>query len=155
MELEKHLEITRSALGRWLVAQSYDALAVGLLWLIGLLVLGVPLAPLWAGLGAVLQFIPVVGTLLALIAPATAGAISGGFYRLLWVAILYAAIVVLDGFVLQPYIMKRAARIPIWASIVAPLALGAAFSFWGVILSVPILAVIYTYRAHYRETRSG
>lgn len=152
MQFGKHLAITRSALKRWFVAQSYDALAVGVLWLAGLLILKVPLAMLWASLAAVLQFIPGVGTLLALVGPATAGAISGGLYRLLWVGILYAAIVVIDGFVLQPYFMKRTARIPVWASILAPLVLGSVFSFWGVILSVPLLAVIYAYRAYYGDT---
>ena len=51
----------------------------------------------------------------------------------------------IDGFVLQPYFMKRTARIPVWASILAPLVLGSVFSFWGVILSVPLLAVIYAF----------
>ena len=69
----------RSALKRWFVAQSYDALAVGVLWLAGLLILKVPLAMLWAFLAAVLQFIPGVGNIAPLVGPATAGAISGGF----------------------------------------------------------------------------
>ena len=62
---------------------------------------------------------------------------------------LYAAIAVLDGFLLQPYLMKRTAKVPIWASILAPIALGFAIPFWGVLLAPPILAVVYAYRARF------
>ncbi len=43
--------------------------------------------------------------------------------------ILYAVIVVLDGFLLQAYLMKRTARVPIWASIVTPIVLGILIPF--------------------------
>lgn len=151
MNIKEHIAITSTALKGWFVAQAYDAMAVGGLWLVGLLLLRVPLAPLWALLGAILQFIPYVGTLLALAGPAVAGAISGGLERLLYVLILYAVISVVDAFLLQPYLVKRTVQVPVWASILTPLVLGALLSFWGVLLSIPLLAVIYTYRARYRR----
>src|SRR5205085_322817 len=61
MAVEQHLRITASALKNWFLAQAQDSLAVGLLWLIGLLIIGVPLAPLWAVLATFLQFIPHLG----------------------------------------------------------------------------------------------
>ena len=61
MRVGEHLRLTGGALKQWFIAQSYDALAVAGLWLIGLLLLRVPLAILWAALGAVLQFVPNVG----------------------------------------------------------------------------------------------
>jgi predicted PurR-regulated permease PerM len=152
MKLSEHVSIGSTALRRWFVAQLYDAVAVGILWLIGLLVLGVPVAPLWALLAAIFQMVPIVGTLVGLWGPAAAAAISGGVPRLSYVLILYAAIVIADGFVLQPVLMKRSARVPIWASVLAPLVLGTLFNIWGVILSVPLLAIIYTYRERYRRS---
>jgi predicted PurR-regulated permease PerM len=65
----------------------------------------------------------------------------------LYVLILYAVIVVVDGLFLQPYIMRRVVKIPMWASIVAPVILGFAIPFWGFILAPPLLAVIYAYKA--------
>ena len=59
---------------------------------------------------------------------------------------LYAGIVVVDGFFLQPYIMKRSARVPIWASLLTPIVLGIVIPFWGVLLSAPLLAVLYAYK---------
>src|SRR5438128_178162 len=61
VEIGQHLRITGGALRHWLVAQLQDSAAVGLLWLLGLYLLQVPWAPLWAVLAALLQFVPHLG----------------------------------------------------------------------------------------------
>ena len=48
MEPREHLQVTGSALKNWAVAQIQDSIAVALLWLLGLWILGIPWAPLWA-----------------------------------------------------------------------------------------------------------
>jgi len=141
-----HLRTTGSALKGWLIAQSSDAFIVGLIWLIGLEIIRVPLAPVWAVLGVLLQFVPHFGPLIALIGPAIAGGLSGGWIRLLYVLILYAVIVMTEGFVLQPYLMRRTVKVPVWASILTPFVLGFVIPFWGVLLAAPLLAVLFTYR---------
>jgi len=146
MDFRFHLRTTGSALKGWLIAQSCDAMIVGLLWLIGLEIIRVPVAPLWAVLGALLQFVPHFGPVMALIGPALVGGISGGWIRLIYVLILYAVIAGTDGFVLQPYLMKRTVKVPVWASILTPFVLGFVIPFWGVLLAPPLLAVVYTYR---------
>jgi predicted PurR-regulated permease PerM len=147
VRIRDYLRVTAVGLRDWLIVQAQDALAVGILWLAGLWLIDVPWAALWAVMGALLQFIPNVGTVLALVGPAAAGAISGGFDRLVYVLILYAFIVAIDGLLLQPVLMKRTARVPIWASILTPILLGILLGFWGVLLAAPLLAVIYAYRA--------
>ena len=154
VELGEHLRTTGTALKGWLMAQSLDALAVGTLWLAGLLVIGVPWAPLWAVVGGLCQFVPGVGTVLALLGPAFVALASGGAERMVYVLILYAVIVATDGLVFQPYLMRRVVRMPIWASILTPLVLGILIPFWGVLLSAPLLAVIYTYKARARAPSS-
>ncbi len=148
MDLHDHVHLTAGALKRWLIAQTQDALAVGCMWLVGLLIIGVPWAPLWALLAAVFQFIPHLGPVLSLIGPSIAAALSGNGMRMIYVLILYAVVALVDGLLLQPYLMRRTARVPIWASILAPLVLGFFFSFWGVLLAAPLLAIIYAYRTH-------
>jgi len=145
-----HLRTTGSALKSWLMVQSTDALIVGLLWLIGLEIIRVPGAPVWAVLGALLQFVPHFGPLIALVGPALAGGLSGGWMRLLYVLILYAVIVMAEGFVLQPYLMRRRVKVPVWASILTPFVLGFVIPFWGVVLAAPVLAVVFTYRNRLR-----
>ncbi len=143
---KEDLRTTGVALKRWLLAQTYDALTVAAMWLVGLLIIGVPWAPFWAILAGLLQYIPHFGPVLALIGPAAAAAISGGGTRFLYVLILYAIIMATEGLVLQPLFMKRTARVPVWASILAPIVLGLIFSFWGVVLAAPLLAIVYAFR---------
>jgi predicted PurR-regulated permease PerM len=156
MKPKEHLQTTTSALGHWAVAQMQDSLAVGLLWLLGLWMIHVPWAPLWALLAAVLQIIPHFGPILGLLGPVLSAALRwGDWQHPLYVLVLYAVIVVVDGFVLQPYIMRRVARVPVWLSILAPLVLGFVIPFWGVLLAPPLLAVVYAYKARLSAKASG
>ena len=148
MEIHPHVRTTATALTRWFIATIYDALAVGTMWLVGLMIIGVPWAPLWAFLGGAFQFIPNVGPVFALIGPAAVSVfLTNGMERFLYVLMLYAIIALVDGLLLQPYLMKRTSKVPIWASIVTPVVLGILFNFWGVLISAPLLSIIYTFRS--------
>jgi predicted PurR-regulated permease PerM len=154
MDFWDHLRITGGALKHWLIAQLQDSLAVGVLWLIGLYVLRVPLAPFWAFLAAVFQIVPHLGPVLGLMGPVLAAAIHfADWQHPLYVLMLYAGVVVVDGFFLQPYIMRRTARVPMWASILSPVVLGFVVPFWGVLLAPPLLALIYAYKARHDKDR--
>ncbi len=147
MNLGEHFRITGGALKNWLIAQMQDSLAVGILWLIGLYALKVPWAPLWAALAATLQVIPHLGPVLGLIGPVLAATLHWqDWQHPAYVLILYAVIAVVDGFLLQPYIMKRSAKVPMWASLLTPIGLGILIPFWGVLLAPPLLAVVYAYK---------
>jgi predicted PurR-regulated permease PerM len=148
VDFGEHFRITGGALKNWFIAQLQDSLAVGLMWLIGLLIIRVPAAPLWALLAAVLQFVPQIGAVLGVIGPALTAMFKwGDWEHPLYVLMLYAVIAIVDGFVLQPYLMKRTAKVPVWASILAPIVLGIIIPFWGVLLAPPLLAVLYAYKA--------
>jgi len=147
MDFRDHVRTTGGALRNWAVAQFKDSLVVGALWLIGLLVLHVPLAPLWAAIAAVLQIVPNFGPILGLLGPVLAATIKWmDWEHPLAVFGLYAVIVVLDGLLLQPYIMRRTVKVPVWASILSPIVLGIIWPFWGVLVAPPLLAVFYAYR---------
>lgn len=148
MDVNRHFRITGQALKNWLIVQVQDSVVVGLLWWLGLYLLKVPWAPLWALLAAVLQFVPHLGPVLGLIGPAMAAAVRWeDWEHPLYVLMLYAGIVMVDGFLLQPYLMKRTAKVPMWASILVPIVLGFLIPFWGVLLAPPLLAVVYAYKA--------
>jgi predicted PurR-regulated permease PerM len=154
MDLEAHLRLIGHALYDWLIARLYDSLAVGAMWWLGLHLAHVPLAPLWALLAALLQFLPHLGLVLALIGPAAAAAISGGEERFFLTLVVYVVITVVNGLLLEPLLFKRVAHIPIWATLVVPVVLGLIFSFWGVVLAAPLLAVYYAYATRW-GTRSS
>ena len=147
MSIGYHANITFGALKRWFISQCYDSLAVAAMWLIALLILRVPFAPLWALLAGALQFVPNFGLVLALIGPAMAILFTGSQWeRFIGLLIAYALIAVIDGIVLQPYLMKRQNRVPWWASTFVPIIMGFIIPFWGVLIAPPMLAVYYAYR---------
>ncbi len=136
-----------TAVLNWWRATTLDALIVGALWFIGLWLLHVPWAPLWALIGALAQFIPNVGGMLALIGPALSLLFAGRSWQQFGLLLcLYAVIVFIDQLFVQPWLMKRTARVPIWASIFGPIILGIVIPFWGVLLAPPLLAVVFAFR---------
>src|SRR5215469_1100914 len=153
MEAYEHFHLIGQALWRWFVTRCYDSLLVGLLCFAGLWYLHVRWALLWGILAGLLHFIPHLGIVIALIGPAITSAVVGGWRQFLYVLILYAALVLVDSLLIQPWLMKGIARVPFWISLIAPIALGLLFSFWGVLLAAPLLAVVYAYRAHLSKQR--
>jgi predicted PurR-regulated permease PerM len=152
-DLKTHARTAADALFNWWKAVTIEGLCVALLWWIGLTLLHVPLAPMWAVIGGLMTFLPHYGGVITVIFPVMAVLFSGhDMYRLGLVLGLYAVIVVIDQLVLQPMLMKRTNRVPIWASIVVPIALGIVIPFWGVLLAPPLLAVIYAFK---RRRASG
>src|SRR5678815_1339527 len=128
MQFRDHLRTTGSALKNWLIAQTMDAAAVAALWFVGLAIIGFHplLSLLLAVISGFMQFVPHIGTILGMV-PAVIAALftdnAEPFYgflpeRVLYVLILYAVIVALDGLFLQPYFMHRTTKVPIWASII-------------------------------------
>jgi predicted PurR-regulated permease PerM len=143
----QHLRTAGTALANWWRAVSIEALCVAVLWFIGLELLRVPLAPAWALVAGLMAFVPNVGGVIALIGPVFSILFTGkDLERLGLLMGLYALIVVIDQLALQPWLMRRTSRVPVWASIVVPLALGIVIPFWGVLLAPPLLAVIYAFR---------
>ena len=103
-----------------------------------------------SGLGAIaglMTLVPNFGGVIALLGPAFSILVSQpSMYRLCILLGLYAVIVVIDQLMLQPLIMKRVTRVPVWASILAPIVLGIIIPFWGILLAPPLLAVVYAFR---------
>lgn len=143
----QHLRTAGGALFNWWRAVSLEALFVAILWLIGLEILRVPLAPAWALVAGLMTFVPNVGGVIGLVGPVLAILLQGkDLERLGFVLGMYALIVVIDQLVLQPWLLKKTTRVPIWASILVPIVLGIVIPFWGVLLAPPLLAVIYAFR---------
>src|SRR5262249_61469440 len=73
---------TGTALKDWFVAQCCDAVAVAILWLAGLLIIGIPWAPLWGLLAGLLLIFPHLRGPAAVIIPANFGATNPHQQRL-------------------------------------------------------------------------
>lgn len=146
-DIKTHARTAATALFNWWKAVTIEAMCVAVMWWIGLLLLRVPLAPVWALIGGLMTFVPNFGGVITVIFPVLMVLFSGhDMYRLGLVLGLYAVIVVVDQLLLQPMLLKRTNRVPIWASIFVPILLGIIIPFWGVLLGPPLLAVVYAFR---------
>jgi predicted PurR-regulated permease PerM len=143
---ESPIKTAGTALMGWWRATTLDALIVGAIWFAGLELIGVAFAPLWATFGALLQFIPTYGGMIALIGPVLAVAFSGhDEWRLGLVLGLYGLIAVLEGLVIGPYVLHRTTRVPWWAALFGPIVLGIVIPFWGVLIAPPLMAVVFAF----------
>jgi len=114
----------------------------GVLTFLGLWFLGVPFAIPLGIIAGLMSFIPNIGPLIAS-APAILIALSQSPAQALYVVILYLAVQNLDGFLISPLIQQRAVSVPPVLVIASQLLLAVLFGFLGLLLAVPIVAVVF------------
>lgn len=133
---------SQKKIGFWMQGQLILALLVGALVYIALLIAGVPHALLLAMLAGLFELIPLFGATLAAIPALFVAYASGGMTMLLIVGVIYVAIQQLENHVIYPMVVKKMVGVPAIISILA-LVVGAELAgFLGVLVSVPVAAVI-------------
>lgn len=129
------------------VIGALDAIFIG----VGLLVIGVPLAPALAVLTFIGGFFPVVGaTVVGLLATLVAG-VSGGVGDAVAVGVLVVVVQQLDGNVLQPVVMGEATDLHPAAVLLVLTLGGLVGGLPGALLAVPATAVAVAAAAAVRE----
>lgn len=134
-------------MGRWLQGQLLLSLIVGVLVYLGLLVLGVPYALLLAIIAAVLELIPVFGSILAAI-PAVAVAfvsVDGGTSQALLTIVLYVVVNQLQGNVIYPLVVQKVLGVAPLVVILAIIIGAQLGGFLGILIAVPLAAAIQEY----------
>ena len=128
-------------LTKWLKGQLFAMLLVTVLTLIGLLIMGVPMALVLALIAGLLNFIPNFGPLIAMIPAVGVGLLQGPTTALL-VAGLYILVQVLESNVITPQIQKRLIEIPPALIIISQLFMGVLTGGWGLVLATPLVAIV-------------
>ena len=129
-------------IGLWMQGQLLLSLIVGVLVYLWLTILGVPYALLLAVFSAVAELIPVFGSFIAVIPALALSFSSGGVTLLLLVAGGYLVINLLQANLMYPLVVKQVVGVPPILVILALIAGAQLAGFLGVLLSVPIAAVI-------------
>lgn len=141
--LDASSEALRFWLGGQLIAMTVTGVLVGAsMWL-----LGVP-APLGLGLVAgLLDFVPLVGPIVAAI-PALLLAYTVSPETALFVLIAYVVIQQIEGNILQPLVQQRAVSLPPALLLFALLASSTLFGLPGVIFAAPLTVVVFVMVNH-------
>lgn len=129
-------------IGRWLQGQLLLSLIVGVLVWIGLRILGVPHALLLAIVAAVLELIPVFGSILAAIPAVMLAFIHAGTAMALFVIVLYVIVNQLQGNVIYPMVVQKILGVPPLVVILAIIAGAQLAGFLGILIAVPVAAAI-------------
>lgn len=126
----------------WMQGQLLLSLFVALMVYVPMLILNIPYASLLAILAFIGELIPVIGLTLAMLPAVLLAFVTGGA-SLFWIVLgVYFVIGQIESHILYPNIMNRLVGVPSVIVIIA-LVIGAKLAgFWGVLLAVPIAAVI-------------
>jgi predicted PurR-regulated permease PerM len=124
-------------------------LAFGIVIGLSLWAIGVPNAPLWGAIAAILRFVPYIGGALSALLPmALAAAVEPGWTMLLLTAALFGAAEFITAQVIEPVLFGANTR-------VSPLAVLLSAAFWaaiwgpvGLILAMPITISLVVFAEH-------
>ena len=139
--LHDALTETGSTLKRWIAGMSVSMVVIFTASTVGLWILGIPAALVLGLIAGFLVFIPFLGPTLSAI-PAMAMALTISPIMVVWVALLYFGIQLLESNLLTPMVMREAVNLEPAATILFQLAMGVLFGFLGLFLAVPLFAAL-------------
>lgn len=140
-QLKRALIEAGVALRKWVVAQVIAMIAVGALIGVAMGVLGVPLALSLGVTAAILEFIPVIGPIVAAV-PAILLAFSKGPEMAFYVTLIYIAVQQIESNIITPLVQRWAVRLPPVIGLLAIVACGLLFGVLGVVFAMPIAVVV-------------
>ncbi len=151
-----HVTLTTRALdeagqriGRFLAQQSAINGSFGVAVAAGLLGIGIPYAPLWGFVAAVLRFVPFVGTLFAMTIPAAlAFAQFPGWWQLVATLGLFLGLDVLVAYVIEPIVIGAKTGVSSMAMLVSAIFWSWLWGPVGLVLSTPLTVCLAVLGKH-------
>lgn len=134
------LEAVGDALRKWLLAQFISMALVGILTMLGLMLLGMPLALVLGLLAGLLEFVPFFGPFLAAV-PAVLLAFTQGPSTALYVGLLYIGIQQVESNLIMPIVQKEEVSLPPVLTLTAAVGFGMLFGPLGVVIATPLAVV--------------
>ncbi|MGG6295879.1 AI-2E family transporter [Leptolyngbya sp. AN02str] len=126
----------------WLLGQLIAMVTIGTVVAIGLMLLNVPLAIPLGVVSGLLEFIPIVGSLLSAV-PAVLIAFTQGIPKALYVALFFFVAQQIEGNILTPIVQQKTVSLPPALTLSAVLIMGFLFGPMGVLVATPMAAVVY------------
>jgi predicted PurR-regulated permease PerM len=138
----ERFEKIKSEVQKYLAAKTIISLTTGSLVGIGLAIIGVDFAFLWASLAFVLNYIPNLGSIIAALPPVVLAMIQLGPIQALTVAILFISVNVLLGNVVEPYLVGRKVGLSTLVVFMSLVFWGWVWGPVGMLLSVPLTMIV-------------
>lgn len=139
--IQQTIHKTYKTLRLWLMGKLGGMLLVAVLTIVGLYILGFPLALILGLIAGLLGFIPNFGPIVAAI-PAILIAFTQGPNAVLYVILLYTGVQAVESNIYEPYIQHRLVYLPFAMILLAQVAFGLLVGLLGLILATPIVAAL-------------
>ncbi len=153
---QRFLGVCRKASEKFLgsiIGKIVDSLVIAMLIFIGCVIMQMPYAPLMAVIMFVFQLIPVVGAIIGCIPCCLLLLLSGNPMLALWFVIIVMVMQTIDGNFIGPLILGDSTGLPAVWILISILLGGGLFGIPGMLLGVPVFAVIYMLFKDFVETR--
>lgn len=149
----KRVQSVTLNINKYIAIKTWISLATGILVFILLLILGVDYPLLWAVLAFALNFIPTIGSIIALIPPVLLTIIQIGFVEAIIVLIGYVVINTIMGNILEPKFMGKGLGLSTLVVFLSLIFWGWVLGPIGMLLSVPLTITIKIILDSSDETR--
>ena len=126
---------------RFIQGQIIIAIIISIIETLGLILIGMPYAPLLGFIGGVSNIIPYFGPYIGAV-PALAVALTMSPWMALWTAIVFLVVQQVDNIYLSPRIMEGKLGLHPVTTILAVIIGGKLFGMLGLLLSVPLVAML-------------
>lgn len=137
------LKQTKQSIQSYMVGLLIEAAIVATMNSTALLILGVPYAIVLGVIGALLNMIPYIGGLIAILLPVLMATVTkDGYGTQLGIIVAYIVIQFIDNNILVPRIVSSKVQINALISILAVLLGGAVWGVSGMFLSIPFVAIL-------------
>jgi predicted PurR-regulated permease PerM len=144
------LSVSTGNLERWLLGRLVAMLFVGIASGIAFMVLHVPLALPLAVLAGLLTFVEYVGAFASAVPPILL-AFSQSPTHALWVALVFAALHIIEGYVLTPLLARTAVRFPPASTLASQAVFSALLGPMGLTFATPLMIVGVTALQEWRK----
>lgn len=146
------LQETKSAVQSYIVGLMIEMVIIAVLNSVALLILGVPYAILLGVIGAILNLVPYIGGVVAILLPVLMVTITKeGFTTQLLIVGAYAVIQFIDNNLIVPRVVSSKVSVNALISILVVLLGGAIWGVSGMFLSIPFVAVLKIIFDHIEE----
>lgn len=138
----KYFDRTNNIFFNFLAGQLLDGIVIAIITSIAMSIMGVKYAVLLGVMIGVFNLIPYFGAIIAVILATLITLLTGGFWQALVMVIVVTILQQIDANIINPKILGNSLKISPLLVIFAVSLGGAYFGFWGMFLSVPVIAVL-------------
>ena len=150
----KYFDRSNNIFFSFLAGQLLDGIIIGIISSIAMSIIGVKYAILLGFMIGILNLIPYFGAIIAVIIAALITLLTGGIWQALIMVIVVTILQQIDANIINPKILGNSLKISPLLVIFAVALGGAYFGFWGMFLSVPIIAIIKLLITDYIEYKN-